>query len=171
MRILFLAILCLVLSGCATVQQQAAAQDTEAVQSAQADCVRRFDSGELKTHVSRAQCLNDAEQTIAGARYPYPDLMNLWQATRIALATKEDAGQLTDADAKAAYAQTMVQIQSEIDRRNAANQMAGAARAQALSTILANSRPAPLTVYQLPQPTTLNCTSSAIGNIINTNCY
>jgi hypothetical protein len=68
-------------------------------------CVERFKSGELKTNLQRALCINKAEN-----RYQRPtihpadnDLLDEHHAFRIWLAKQEDAHLLSDAQAEAQW--------------------------------------------------------------------
>ena len=92
--------LTLTLCGCGLArQQELQAQRATLKQQAEAavqECDAKFPKGAAPTAVARAQCLNDA-MTITRPIWTYPDLINSFMATRMAVAERLQKGQITAA--------------------------------------------------------------------------
>jgi len=87
----------LVLTGCATREQQIIAE-TEAVYS---DCMELVNSGEIKNYVGEAACVNRGlEQLVIKYDYPYWDLYYLQASYRNDIARQLDERTLKVSEAK-----------------------------------------------------------------------
>ena len=101
----------------AQVQQQRAAIDAEA-----ATCVQKLKSGEFKTHVEAASCVNDAYQRgIAEGLYPFPDIRLAWEAARLRVAEQLDRGEITETEARARLLEIGANATAEARRRSIEN--------------------------------------------------
>jgi hypothetical protein len=139
------ALLSLAVSGCMSTgptpeQLAIRAEMQQAVQ----DCHTKF-----ALRVSRAHCLNDVDEKYARATYRYPDLLDVLEATRLSLAAKVDAGQMTGADADLEFAKTKADLVSTEKSRNNQTQMVQLQRA----AVINSSRPVTCTTFG----TTTNC--------------
>jgi len=81
--------------------------------------------------MARARCKNEAHELVR-QHIPFPDLMDTMNAQRLAIAEREQRGQISEAQAAAEFARVNSAAVSEEQRRLAANQVA---RAQTLSAI------------------------------------
>jgi hypothetical protein len=123
-------VLSLSLAGCGIarrqeLQERNARLKAESAAATQA-CNERFPKGQVKTVVVRIQCLNDAF-AILRPMMPYPDLMDLNMATRVAIAERIQSGQVTMAQGNEEMMRKQSEIVSEEQRRLLANR---AVRAQ-----------------------------------------
>lgn len=119
MKFVLTAVICaLVLAGCvsrrAELEKQIAA-DKEVCRT------QKFPN-----KVSFARCINEAEQKLV-AVYDKPDLLQLRLASRLAIAEKQDKGQLSEAQAELEFAQVNAQIGSQEASRNSNAAIAAAA--------------------------------------------
>jgi len=120
------------LSGCAAAQQRQVLEDVEASKAA-------CRSQTFKTKVEFARCINGAEQKLA-AIYNKHDLLQLRLASRLAIAEKQDKGQISDAQAELEFAQINASIGSQESSRDTSAQMAAAATAMATPRMTTCSR-------------------------------
>jgi hypothetical protein len=120
MKLVVLAAVALATVGCVSRQAQLEKQI-----AAEKDVCR---SQTFATKVAFARCINAAEQKLS-AVYDKPDLLQLRLASRIAIAEKQDKGQLTDAQAELEFAQVGAQIGTQEASRNSSAEMAAAASA------------------------------------------
>ena len=67
--------------------------------------------------VPRTRCLNGVANIYVRPHYPFPDLLDVMLATRLAVAEKVDAGTMTWAEADLAVAKTNSEILSEASAR------------------------------------------------------
>ncbi|WP_103873871.1 hypothetical protein [Bosea lathyri] len=122
MKLVVLAAVAMAMAGCvsrqAEVQKQIAA-DKEICRSQT-----------FPTKVAFARCINSAEQKMS-AVYDKPDLLQLRLASRLAIAEKQDKGQISDAQAELEFAQVGAQIGTQEATRNSNAEMASAASAAA----------------------------------------
>jgi hypothetical protein len=146
------------IGGCSPSRlQQTAGQ----VSAANTECDARFASGEFRTRVDWAHCINDNENRIVQPVNPFPDLLSLKQAHRIVLAEKVDSGKLTLDEAKLAMAQITTQITTEAEKRLTR-------RALVVSTLLRSPGPPPQPQLT-PQPQ-LNCYSTGASAGVIATC-
>lgn len=96
-----------------------AASASSKLDAARNKCVERFKSGELKTNLQRAHCINKAEN-----RYQRPtthpadnDLLDEHHAFRIWLAKQEDAHLLTGAQAEAKWQKHNKNLNNKLRKR------------------------------------------------------
>jgi hypothetical protein len=157
---LFLVALSVLLAGCGIARQRELQAQREALQAqskaAVEQCNQTYPTGDPKTAVARAKCENEAVG-IQRPLMPYPDLMDLFFASRIAIAEQFQNGKITLAQANETLAIKRSEIIAEEQRRVNSNR-AVAAQQQAASAAMigALSAGAPRT-----------CTT--FGN--TTNCY
>lgn len=111
------------LAGCAAAQQRQVLEDVEASKAA-------CRSQTFKTKVEFARCINGAEQKLA-AIYNKHDLLQLRLASRLAIAEKQDKGQISDVQAELEFAQVNAGLGSQEAMRNSNAEMAAAATAMA----------------------------------------
>ena len=112
-----------------TAQAQLFGVDRRAADAAIAECDRTLKppprtSGTTTGWVRYNECVNAAEQYLLEQdrkRGRHPDLRQLIFSTRIAIAEKVDAGQMSYAEANRQLDQIFVQVESEYQRRQAAN--------------------------------------------------
>ena len=110
----------LAVTGCAAAQR---AEFSKAV----AECKAQFPA-EIDQIVERARCVNAAADRIA----PNDPIRPLANAVRLELAEKVKSGQMTHAEADAAFAREMFQAEQQLSQTRAAN---AAAAAAVLSTL------------------------------------
>jgi hypothetical protein len=72
---------------------------------------------QFKLRVPLTSCMNEAANRLVRPYYPFPDLFDVLLATRMSLAEKQDAGQITEADAQLEFAKVNSQLLSEGNRR------------------------------------------------------
>jgi len=124
LRMILATIVGLSLSGCGLVarqqQQEQLARVKQQAAEAKQDCESRFPTSPKKNHVEQAKCLNAFNESVVKPTSPFPDLIDLLDATRLSLATKVDQGTMSEADANLQLAQTRTHIVQEADRRQLA---------------------------------------------------
>lgn len=154
------------LFGCADQranQQQIA--DTVASEAAAwaAECDRKFPKPRKRgQNVPWATCANVAERPMFST-HPYPDLLEMRFATRLALAAKVDKGALSPEDATLEGLRHDASTNAEIERRNTNRMNADTQRAAALAAFMAANRP----VFQNPPRT---CTTLYGNGLATTSC-
>lgn len=119
MKLAAVAVIALALSGCVSARMQQVGEEVDAEKA-----ICRAQNFTKKVQLS--QCLNNAEQRFAGV-YPYPDLLQLRAATRLALSERQDRGEITQAQAELEFAQVITQITAQEQSRATNAQMADAA--------------------------------------------
>lgn len=144
MRIVLIVAAGLALAGC--VQEGLSPEARANMAQARQTCSLQ------KTAVARARCQNAVDNEYVRPRLRTPDLLDLYQAERLALAEKVDAGAMTLAEADLKLAEMKTEIVSEDQRRTTNAQMAGAAMMAAM-----------------PHSTT--CNSYGYGYGATTTCY
>jgi hypothetical protein len=82
------------------------------------DCQAKF-----ALHVPRARCVNDADDKYMRPTYRYGDLLDVLEAERVAIATKIDAGQLSQADGQLEFAKARSELVSSEKARQNQEQM------------------------------------------------
>ena len=88
------------------------------VKVAEADCRERHKARQIKTNVGLAQCINEAENRIAGYMMEgRRDLFAVVQAARVALAEKVDHKKLTQAEADFEFAKIKSGAASDNNQR------------------------------------------------------
>lgn len=97
-------------------------------------CAERFET----KLVLRARCLTEAEDRTITAHVPYLDLFRLHQATRLALAEKQEKKQITEAEARLQLARMDAQIVSEAHRRESGERIARAQEFAASAALESN---------------------------------
>jgi hypothetical protein len=118
------------LSACGAMRVQQAAKLHAQADAEAASCHQQFPTGPLKNHVALAECLNGVN-----SRYwPDPatrDLLDLFNAKRIAIATQMDQGKISEQDGNVLMAQARTDEVSAIERRNNARGIVAAQQATA----------------------------------------
>ena len=95
--------------------------DSQALyEAAQDECNRRHPPGKRANAVPWAKCVTLASDRYIRPNHPYPDLLNLSDANRLALAEKIAKGQLSVAEATQQSAAMNSQIVAEAQRRSLA---------------------------------------------------
>jgi hypothetical protein len=122
-RSLLLVILVFALGGCGLARQRE--MQSERAAKAQSDaaaqeCQSKFPQIISATVVAHAKCLNEAA-AIARPAWSYPDLLDSFLATRMALAERVQKGQITIAQGTEELANKKSEIVAEEQRRNLAN--------------------------------------------------
>ncbi|MGB8274222.1 MAG: hypothetical protein WCF16_03020 [Alphaproteobacteria bacterium] len=112
----------LVLAGHAEAESAQTAAPDEArgkIEAGVKDCQDRRAAGQFATHREAAQCINQAVQrNLSATNYPFPDLVQLVSAYRIACAQKMDGRELTEKDCTARMTELRQRIVAEETRRN-----------------------------------------------------
>jgi hypothetical protein len=149
MRILLFVLIVALLSNCGIIRERemrAQAEELKArsVAAAQA-CDSTVPAGNPKTAMARAKCQTDA-LAIMRPIMPFPDLMDLSIASRIATAERIQSGQITIAQGNEIVAQRQSELIAEEQRRSLANRavyaqetMASAAAAPRTCTAIGNT--------------------------------
>jgi hypothetical protein len=148
---LFLALSCLALAGCGLGKQAEFARNRDAAKAEVAAAIEACKAKPLPTLSAKARCLNEAEAPLRAYGHN-PDLFNVRAASRVALAEKVDAKQMSVADAELEFAKLNAQMTTE--EQNRANSST-AARASMIAATAAAS------------PPSVSCTR--FGNTVN--CY
>jgi hypothetical protein len=121
--------LAFLLSGCGLVRQQEMKARAEALQAQSAaatqECEVKFPKGNPKAAMDRTRCMNNA-QLILRPLAPYPDLMDLYLASNMAIAERLQKGQITIAQANEEIARKSAEITSEQQRRMLADRSVSA---------------------------------------------
>jgi hypothetical protein len=124
MRLIIAVLISLTMAGCGLVRQRELQAQREALtaqsQAAMAQCDAAYPAGNVKTVVARAKCQTDA-LAILRPISPYPDLMDVFITTRIAIAERVQNGQLTIAQANELIATKRSELVAEEQRRTLAN--------------------------------------------------
>jgi hypothetical protein len=124
MRVFIAILMSLTVAGCGLVRQRELQAQREELtarsQAATAQCDLTYPAGNVKTAVARAKCQTEAF-AILRPIMPYPDLMDLLIASRIAIAERVQKGQLTIAQANELMAARRSELVAEEQRRNLAN--------------------------------------------------
>jgi hypothetical protein len=124
MRALIVVLISLVVAGCGLMRQrELQAQREELIgrsHAAMAQCDATYPPGNVKTTMARAKCQTDA-LAIVRPISPYPDLLDLFIASRIATAERVQNGQLTIAQGNELIAAKHSELVAEEQRRNLAN--------------------------------------------------
>jgi hypothetical protein len=119
----------MLIAGCGLVRQrelQARNQELKAQAEAAAQrCETTVPAGNPKTAVARAKCQTEA-WAILRPTMPYPDLLDLLIAKRLAIAEQVEKGQLTIAQGNEAIATARSEAIAEEQRRNLANRSVAA---------------------------------------------
>jgi hypothetical protein len=143
MRILLFVAIAVLVSDCGLMQQWELQAQTEQLnaksQAASQKCDTTLPAGNPKTATARAKCQTDALKILRPVE-PYPDLMDLFIASRISIAERVQNGQLTIAQANELIAQKYSALFSENQRRSLADRAVSAQENMA-SASLAAARP------------------------------
>jgi len=97
-------------------QEAAYKKANEDMATAIAACEVRFPAPRKGQQAAWGRCMNDAERPML-AYQPYPDLLELKFANRVALLARIDRGQLTPEDAALEAAKLSSQVMAEYQRR------------------------------------------------------
>jgi hypothetical protein len=128
-RLSFVVPICILTAACGLAQQremQARAAQLKAESYAAAKrCDATLPPGNPKTAVARGKCQTEA-WAIMRPTMPYPDLLDLLIAKRLAIAEQIEKGQLTIAQGNEAVAMARSEIIAEEQRRNLANRSVAA---------------------------------------------
>ena len=144
MRIVLVFVVAFALAGCVNNELSPEAK----ANMAQAREVCRLE----KSAVAKANCQNEVDNEYIRPRLRTTDLLDLYQAERLELAEKVDAGAMTPTEADLKLAEMKTQIISEDQRRSNNAAMAAAA-----------------TMAAMPRSTT--CNSYGYGYGLTTTCY
>ena len=140
MRIVWVVVLCGLLAGCGIARQREMQARNDALKEqsriAMEDCNTKLPKGNPKTAIVRAQCVNDA-LVIMRPIFPYPDLLDLSMAHRLAVAERYQKGQITGPQANEELAQKNSELTAEEQRRLLANRSVGAQESMAAASIMA----------------------------------
>lgn len=140
MRVLGIAAICAVLSGCGLAarqeRQEQMAAATAAMQRGFEDCKAQFPEG-TKNMIDKNKCNATAALGIRPFT-SYPDLFDKYWATRAVIAERVQAGKMTVAEANQEATQTQSDIAAEEQRRNLANRSVGAQESAAAAAWLAS---------------------------------
>jgi hypothetical protein len=114
------AFLCIALAGCGLAREAEELREARAAGyawgAAQAECNKRYAQPKQGQMAALATCLNDAERLVQRFQ-PYPDLLELKFANRLAIAAKLDRGQISSEDAQLEAARMSSHLTSELERR------------------------------------------------------
>lgn len=116
--------------------------DATRVSSITAGCEEKRIKGEIKGYKAAVECSTPGVLAAwRERRYPYMDLINLYEASRLVGAEKVDSGKITSAEYKLQLAELQSRMTSEEQRRNlaVANSQAMQAQAQAANTAAAGA--------------------------------
>jgi hypothetical protein len=154
MRILLVVAIAVLVSDCGLMRQRELQAQTEQLkaksQAASQECDTTLPAGSPKTAMARAKCQTDA-LAILRPIMPYPDLMDLFIASRISIAERVQNGQLTIAQGNEIIAQKKSELVAEEQRRSLANRSISAQEDMASASLAAAG----------PR------TCTAIGNTVN----
>lgn len=124
-----IAILITTLGGCGLAarkeREEAFAAAKVENEAAIAACQEHYPPNQMKDHVGKAQCVNDAMK-IMRPFAPYPDLMDQDMANRSMLAERVQQGKMSAAEATAEMSQRRSAIVAEEQRRNLSNRSVSA---------------------------------------------
>lgn len=162
MRQIVLWILALAACGCAGPDRSGEAN--RQTQAAALACDAQYPRVRLDLSNGRATCLNEAENILLAAGYPYPDLIYRRQAERLFLARRLQRGEITRETSDIEWKLFQADFARSFSERAQSDENARAARAAALLPALSGmqlaNHPVQLTPYVVP------------GNpTISTNCY
>lgn len=138
--IFFLFLASLTLLGCGLARQQELEAKRAALQEQNAAAVQicdsKFPKGETKTAIVRAQCMNEAAE-ILRPTMPFPDLLDVFMTSRMAIAERVQKGQMTIAQANEEITARRSQLVAEEQRRMLANRSVAAQETSAQASVLA----------------------------------
>jgi PBP1b-binding outer membrane lipoprotein LpoB len=162
----------LFLAGCVSEQNALQVQAKADFQTAKEQC----DSESFKTHIERANCLNDAFRRTEYVYANDKDLLDQMMAQRELLSARIDRHELTKEEADLQFAQFKSGLVEQENQRRQQQQDQHRANTIAALSIMQQMNPPqqPLPVYQMPvvQPShAVNCTSTPLGGSVYTNCY
>jgi hypothetical protein len=131
----------IVVAGCGIIRQrqlQARIDELKAQSlAASQQCDMTFPAGNPKTAMARAKCQTDA-LLIMRPVAPFPDLMDLFAASRIEIAERVQNGQLTVAQANEQIASKQSELVAEEQRRFLANRSIAAQQNIAAASLQAS---------------------------------
>ena len=130
MKIAVAVVVGLALAGCVSTRQ--VKQDVDAAKDA---CRAQT----FATKVALARCINSAEMKLS-AVYDKTDLLQLRLASRLAIAEKQDRGEISDAQAELEFAQVNAQIGTQEASRNSNARIAAAASEMATPRVQSCTR-------------------------------
>jgi hypothetical protein len=167
MRKLIVLALMAVLGGCGIAQRAALEERFETAQTemaaAKAECDQRYPPPRKGQQAAWATCMNTAERPIL-AFVPYPDLVELKFANRLAMAAKMDRGAITYEDALLESARLNSQVVSEYERRVTASRAVSAQESAAAAQGVAASAAA-----SAAYKASLGVTCTRLGNTTTCN--
>jgi hypothetical protein len=128
-------------AGCGLVRQAELQKQREELtaqsNAAAATCDAQFPKGNQSTVLARIQCLNQAIEILRPIM-PYPDLLDNFMATRLAIAERVQQKQISIAEGNALIMQKRSDIVGEEQRRQLANRSVNAQESIAISSIMAS---------------------------------
>lgn len=151
--IVLISIVCV---GCGVSQREELAERTKALKAeydiAIGTCVDAHKKSDPRAAVARAQCLNEASDKFMRPVTPNPDLLDLLNATRLAIAEKYAKGQISEAEAEQQFYLAKSQVVTESQKRMLANR---SVKAQEISAAAAIAATGPVTCNRFGN--TVNC--------------
>src|SRR5689334_10949757 len=107
----------LVLTGCISSQEAAAPSKAEQIKARYEEAAKAYVAAEeectrqsFRTRVEKVRCVNEAESRIKRPLIPYPELLDVKLATRMAIAEKVDRAQMTEAEGVLEMSKAFAQI-------------------------------------------------------------
>jgi hypothetical protein len=126
MKAALVLIVAITVAGCGVIHQrelQARVNELKAKsQAASEECDMMWPAGNPKTAMARAKCQTEAIAVVRPVS-PYPDILDLFIASRIAIAERVQNGQLTVAQANELIATKRSELVAEEQRRTLANRI------------------------------------------------
>jgi len=116
------------------------------IEAIRAECYR------LPTATERETCAIERESVLLAKTYPYPDLLALSHAQRLAIAGRLDRGDINQEQARIELAELSVRIRTEYENRRAQ-------RGQTVAAILGAA------------PRQRTCTTQVIAGTLQTRCF
>ena len=159
-------------SGCVSDQNALQVQANADLQKAKELC----NSENLKTHLERSKCDDDAFRRTVYVHSDNKDLLDELMAERELLSAKIDRHELTQEEANLQMAQGTANLNEQLNRRRQQQQEQQAVNSIAALSLMQQMNPSqqaapiyqPTVVRPLP---TINCTSTPSGTTVYTNCY
>jgi hypothetical protein len=140
MKFIFAVVISLAMAGCGIMRQrelQARIDELKAKShEAGEQCNVLWPAGNPKTAISRAKCQGEALAIIRPIA-PYPDVLDLFIASRIAIAERLQNGQMTVAQANEAIAAKRSELVAEEQRRQLARRSVAAQEDVAAASLAA----------------------------------
>lgn len=161
MRLIAVLMITLALSGCGLARAQQEREAFEQRKAAQqeeiAQCKQLYPTSARKNNVAFARCVNVANDNFFRPSGQNLDLLDLFAAKRIEIATQMDSGKISQEQGDVLIAQARTEATTELQRRVNNNQMVAAQQQQANAAMVS--------AWSASAPRTCN----RIGNSVT--CY